>query len=172
MYTELYKELADTIQNKIPEVLWIDLWHNQVGFLEEEFPFRTPAIFLSFRTIGTQDLGQLGQQVSLQIDFYLFYETFNDTYHGGVNQDSALEFLELKDKIHTHFHGSDGAYYSSMRRVGFAPEETGGAGNLYRISFSAIVQDDGAMSEDVEAYISAELMKDEDNSFFIPGYTP
>lgn len=167
MYNELYKELANTIQEQIPEILWIDLWHNQVNFLEEEFPFRTPAIFLSFRTIGTQDLGQLAQQVNLQVDFYLFYETFNDTYHGGFNQDSALEFLTLKDKIHQYFHGSDGQFYTNMRRLGFAPEDTGGVGNLYRISFSAIVQDDGAMNEESEDYISAQLLKDDDNNYVI-----
>ena len=170
MYNELYKELANAIQREIPEILWIDLWHNQVNFLEEEFPFRTPAVFLSFRTIGTQDLGGLGQEVSLQVDFYLFYETFTDTYHGAYNQDSALEFLTLKDKIHQYFHGSEGNYYSAMRRLGFAPEDTGGAGNLYRISFSCIIQDDNAMPEEVEEHITAELMKEEeeDNGFVVP----
>ena len=58
-WTNLYRELARIIQEKMPQIYWIDLWHNQVNFLQDEHPFQTPAIFLSFRTIATQDLGQL-----------------------------------------------------------------------------------------------------------------
>ena len=47
-WTNLYRELARIIQEKIPQIYWIDLWHNQVNFLQDEHPFQTPAIFLSF----------------------------------------------------------------------------------------------------------------------------
>lgn len=96
-WTNLYKELTEILQDKMPEILWIDLWHNQVNFLQDEHSFRTPAVFLSFRTLGTQDLGMLQQEINLQVDFYLFYETFADTYNGAFNQESALKFLRSMD---------------------------------------------------------------------------
>lgn len=65
----LYIELAEKITNAIAAIKWVDLWHNQVGFLEDEHPFPTPALFLSFRSNNIRDLSQKVQQVILQIDF-------------------------------------------------------------------------------------------------------
>lgn len=166
-WTNLYKELTEILQDKMPEILWIDLWHNQVNFLQDEHPFRTPAVFLSFRTLGTQDLGMLQQEINLQVDFYLFYETFADTYNGAFNQESALEFLHSMDELHTTFHGLSGKNFSAMRRIGFAPEDTGGAGNLYRISFSCIIQDTGAMKEMEERVVTAQLVNDMGDNEFV-----
>lgn len=167
-WTNLYRELARIIQEKIPQIHWIDLWHNQVNFLQDEHPFQTPAIFLSFRTMMTQDLGQLQQEVNLQVDFYLFYETFADTYNGAYNQESALEFLDLMDKIQATFHGANGENFSAMRRVSFAPEDTGGAGNLYRISFSCLMQDISAMKPEEEININAEFTNEKEIIYNIP----
>ena len=72
-WTDLYLELANKIKETMPEVLWVDLWHNQVNFLSSEHPFRTPAIFLRFRSLGTKDQGQKQQEVNLQVDFYLYF---------------------------------------------------------------------------------------------------
>jgi len=170
-WPNLYRELSLAINQKMPEVLWIDLWHNQVNFLQEEHPFRTPAVFLGFRTLGTNDLGTRQQEVNLQVDFYLFYETFADTYSGAFNQDSALGFLDLMEKIHGTFHGTSGENYAAMRRVSFNPEDTGGAGNLYRITFTCILQDVSAVKymEEVDAP-NYELIKNiEEDTFIIPG---
>lgn len=165
-FQNLYQELAETITVKIPKVEWIDLWHNQVSFLEEEHPFPTPAVFLNFRSVGTQDLGEKQQEVNLQVDFYLFYETFSDTFKGSFNQDSALEFLGLMDEIHACFHGTSGENFSAMRRVGFSSVDTGSAGNLYVVNFNCKMQDTGAMTAYEDGMV--ESIEVEDNGFIIP----
>ena len=109
----------------------------------------------------------LQQEINLQVDFYLFYETFADTYNGAFNQESALEFLHSMDELHTTFHGLSGKNFSAMRRIGFAPEDTGGAGNLYRISFSCIMQDTGAMKEMEERVVTAQLVNDMGDNEFV-----
>ena len=91
---QLYVELAEKITNQISAIEWVDLWHNQVGFLENEHPFPTPAVFISIRSNSMDDLSQKVQQVNLQIDFYLYYETFADTFKGSFNQSGALGFLD------------------------------------------------------------------------------
>lgn len=30
-WQDLYKELAEKITDKMPEISWVDLWHNQVS---------------------------------------------------------------------------------------------------------------------------------------------
>lgn len=146
-YTDLYNEIAQRIAAKIPEIAWVDLWHEQVSYLTEELPFPTPAVFIGFSTNTCDDLSSLIQQCDIQVDFYLFFETFSDTYQGAYNQTSAINFLRLLTKLHTTFHGQSGDHYHSMRRIDMRREDSGGAGNLYRISFNCNVEDASAQKE-------------------------
>ncbi|MDU1892744.1 MAG: hypothetical protein E6767_18850 [Dysgonomonas sp.] len=140
-WTELYKEIAEKINGKLPEIEWVDLWHEQISFLTSELPFDTPAAFIGFSSVNIDDRGILVQDCNTQIDIYLFYETFSDTYWGSYNQDRALDFLNTLTRLHALFHGRSGENYSNMRRVDMRREESGGSGNLYRISFQCLVTD-------------------------------
>lgn len=140
-WNELYKEIAEKITTMLPEIRWCDLWHEQINYLTEELPFPTPAVFLSFNTLSTEDKGLLVQDCNVQIDMYLYYETFTDTYSGSYNQNAALEFLTELTKLHALFHGKSGENYSAMRRTDMRREDSGDAGNLYRISFECVVTD-------------------------------
>ena len=140
----VYLELCEKVAENMPEIQWQDLWHNQINFLEEEHPFTAPAVFYSLKVLDTEDLREGNQDVRLQIDIYLYYETLNDTYHGAYNQGDALEFLRAITKLHVLFHETKGAHYTDMRRVGFRPVDTGSAGNLYVQSFIAQMRDTSA----------------------------
>lgn len=140
-WKEMYTEIAEKIQHFLPKIEFIDLWHEQVSYLTEELPFPTPAVFIDFNTIDTEDMGELVQQLEVQIDMRLFYETFSDTYKGAVMQQEALSFLDSLTELHALFHGKSGTSYSEMRRVYTGREESGGAGNLYRISFQCKAAD-------------------------------
>ncbi len=140
-WSEIYKEIAGKITATLPGIRWVDLWHEQVSYLTEELPFPTPAVFIAFGTRGTEDNSKWVQNCNVQMDLYLFYETFSDSYLGSSNQDSALDFLDRLTELHALFHGKHGEHYSEMRRVDMNREESGGAGNLYRISFECLVTD-------------------------------
>lgn len=146
-WDKLYQELAKKVSDTIDSINWFDLWHNQVGFLVEEHPFPTPALFMAFRILNVEDLSEKVQRVQLQIDMYYFYETFLDTYQGAYNEDDALDYLDNLTAIHKLFHGSSGENYSEMRRTGLAAVDTGSSGNLYRQTFTCAVVDASALNE-------------------------
>ena len=166
-WTDFYKELANKIANELPEVKWIDLWHNQVNFLDTEHAFPTPAVFLAFRSSNIEDLGIKVQKVTLQVDVYLFYETFADTYKGSWNQDEALGFLEIFDGLFAALHGSSGENFSSMRRINFTPVDTGNSGNLYLQTFACELIDYSAQKAFEEGGFS-DLEVERHNSFDLP----
>lgn len=179
-WTDLYLELAEVINEKVPAIRWIDLWHNQVNFLSEEHPFPSPAFFMSFRILTAEDLGEKKQKVTFQVDTYIFYETFADTYRGSVNQGTAVEFLKLISATFAELHGTSGENYSEMRRIGFDAVDTGGAGNLYRQSYIATLIDYSAAKKYVDTEVQGlEIEKgeavappnndDDDDMFIIPG---
>ena len=151
-WSDLYKEIAEKIAAKLENIRWIDLWHEQVNYLTEELPFPTPAVFIGFNTLRADDMGKLAQNCNVQVDMYLFYETFSDTCEGAYNQVGALAFLEELTRLHALFHGKSGVNYSAMRRIDMIREDSGGAGNLYRISFECLVTDHSA----AELFIEVE----------------
>ena len=153
-WTDLYLELANKIKDNLQQIEWVDLWHEQIGYLTEELPFPTPAVFISFIMLNADDKGMKGQLCDTQIDFYLFYETFSDTYLGSVNHDSATGFLNQLTELHKLFHATSGTNYFQMRRVGMNREDSGGAGNLYRISFQCLVDDMSAMPDTNEELVN------------------
>lgn len=146
-WIDLYTEIATRINTEITEIAWVDLWHEQISYLTDEIPFSTPSVFLAFITKECQDRSLLIQDCDIQVDMYLFFETFSDTYQGAYNQRSAIDFLKLLSVLHSKFHGYSGTNFSNMRRVDMVREDTGGAGNLYRISFACMVEDTIAQKE-------------------------
>lgn len=170
-WVDLYLELAEIIAEKMPDIRWIDLWHNQVNFLSEEHPFPSPALFLGFRILSTEDQGQKTQKVRFQVDTYLFFETFADSYRGSVNQGTAVEFLKMIADTHAVLHGTSGLNYSEMRRIGFMPVDTGGAGNLYQQTFEATLMDSSAQKEYINGTVEdIEVERGErpvDNGFIL-----
>ena len=146
-WKELYKELCEKVSTALPDIKWQDLWQNQVGFLEEEHPFPAPAIFYGFTILSTEDGGSKSQDVDLQVDVYHYFETFDDTYDGSYNQDSALAFLDSISDVFRLLHATSGTYYSEMRRIGFRMVDTGDAGNLYVQQFVCKMRDLSALPE-------------------------
>lgn len=161
LWTDIYKELAEVIIRKneylasipdeyaelrerlmaVPDVQHIDLWHEQVNYLTEEHSFPCPAVFFEFNTLGVDDNGKLVQLLNTQVDLHVFWETFDDTYVGAVMQEEALQFMDLLTLLNMLFHGRSGTHFNTLRKTGISREETGGAGNLYRITFECQVHD-------------------------------
>ena len=107
---ELASELAD-----VPDVRYIDLWHEQIDNLEGEHLFPTPAVFIGFNTLDISDIGILAQDIDLQIDLYVFWETFSDTYNEAVMQEDALNYLNLLTVLGMMLHGKSGTHFGTLK---------------------------------------------------------
>ncbi|GGA84573.1 hypothetical protein GCM10008015_26700 [Flavobacterium palustre] len=167
-FKELYTELAGLLSDKIPAIEWVDLWNSQIYNLEGEHPFPAPAVFLAFRSNRMDDAGVKLQKVELQVDVFLFYETFLDTFNGAYNQEEALAFLDIMDEINKLLHGSSGTAYSNMRRISFSPVDTGGAGNLYNITYRCELMDYSAVKEwEEDSFADMQIEPQGNNGFIV-----
>lgn len=163
MLKELYQELAATLSS-IEDVKWVDLWHEQIGFLAEEHPFPTPALFIGFSSLEIHKYGKGYQRILMQVDVYVFHESFLDTFQGAYNQNDALYYMLLMDKVNVKLHGKDGETHKNMERIGFDRMESGGAGTLYKISFTCWVLDTLTVPEVVEEeYTDVRVSKLDNN---------
>ena len=149
MIKDLYLELSGKL-SEIEQVKWIDLWTNQVNFLDTELPFPAPAIFLAFRSESMSELSNLQQDVDMSVAVYVYYETFADSFHESFNQSTALEFSDMLIEVHTKIHGSTGTSYSNMNRISLQPIDVIGAGILYQMIFTCNTIDKTASPECAE----------------------
>jgi hypothetical protein len=144
-FDELYNDLCQHMATQLPHINHQDLYHEQVNFLDTEHPWEAPALFYDFRGVPTGDLGELAQELDLQVDVYLFYETFLDTAYQSHNSQQAIDYLKDLTTINAALHGYSSAAVDNMRRVAFGRVNTGGAGNLYRVTFTAHTRDHSAV---------------------------
>ena len=144
-FKELYLEHSAMINAKLPSIKHIDLWSDQISFLNDTLPFAAPAIFLSYRILRTEDAGSKSQNIQIGVDVFYYYETFAETRIKSKNKDRALVFLDALTEIHKIFHGTSGNNYSNMRRLSMSPVETGTAKLLYLTKFECSTVDDSAL---------------------------
>lgn len=139
----LYIELT-TLLDTITEVKHIDLYQNQDEDDGQDLPFSTPSVFLEFRSNDMSDIAQNAQSINMQIDVIVMVETFADSFQGSTNQSSALEFLDIMEKVHAKLHGSDGTNYGGMERIGYNPNALTTSRLSYRMIYQCHTIDESA----------------------------
>ena len=141
VFTEVYKEVSTLLVNNITDLAWADLWHNQINFLEDEYAFPFPCVFLDFRSLNIEDRAKGDQLVHFEMTIRLAYETLADTYEGSFNQASALAYADLMEQIHLQLHTKSGTSFHDLRRSAFYSIETGSNVLLYAIAFEGYTVD-------------------------------
>ena len=95
--TERLKELKDGSGK--PVIRHIDLWNEQVEFIEQEEPFDTPAVFIEFRPVQWRTLGGTTQQADVPFRLHIVTTWKGSARHGSHFQQDSLERFDLLDKI-------------------------------------------------------------------------
>lgn len=140
-WKDAYIELCTILKAASDEIQWIDLWHDQITYLEEEYAFQFPAVFIGFRFPDIRDLRDGIQDINGFIEFTVAYHTLADTYDGSENQSSALKFTELLTNLHKNLQTKAGENFSALKRRSIIPIETGSNVIVYRLSYETIIRD-------------------------------
>lgn len=98
--TEALKELKD--DGGQPLIRHIDLWNEQVEFIEQEDPFDTPAVFIEFRPVQWRTLGGTTQQADVPFRLHVVTKWKGSARDGSMFQEESLERFDLLDKIDAH----------------------------------------------------------------------
>ena len=100
--------LKDQEDNSV--IKHIDLWNNNVMFIELETPFLTPACFIEFVPIAPEslDTGQIFQVIP-QIRLHVVTEWFGGTAANVPTREKALEYLDVSDNLWPHLLSDENA---------------------------------------------------------------
>lgn len=145
-WSKAYQQIAEIILTEIEEVKHVDLYYGQERIVDSDgnwIPFRAPACFLQFDLVA-QDLGELRQELTVDIKVYLAFETVQDTNQGSLGQARALQFSALMRKLHQVLHNKSGDDFGPLSRVAMAREEGPPYWYFYSQTFRTILLDYGA----------------------------
>lgn len=127
MRTFIYKSLTERLKtwkgdDGKPVIRTVDLWNEQVEFIEQEEPFDTPAVFVEFRPVRWTTLGGLAQQADVDIRLHIVTRWKGSAKDGSVFQMDALRRFDLLDRIDNalfNLQGADGGTsFCMFRRTG------------------------------------------------------
>lgn len=164
-WVEAYKELCAIINNEadpakgVEEVGHIDLWHEQIDFLPEEYPWPSGSLFINFNAVGIETTGKKVQDMNFEISFILVLDTLSDTYNKSDTQEIALAFGLIMRKIHKLLQAKYGANFGPLNRVRFrripAPQYL----IAYEQTYTSLIRDMSAMDEPAQANLTGSTVK-------------
>ena len=105
MRKELYKMLCDRLQT-IEAIKHIDLWNNNVEFLDQEQPWERPAVFVEFRSIKWEWIVVgLEYRAEPEVALHVVTDWGGPTTPGSPTQEESLQLFDLLDEIHATLAG-------------------------------------------------------------------
>lgn len=119
-----YKELLTRLKTEVPALRWIDLDRGQLEDPEGNYTFDSPAVFISFGTIGWGSIGERvehGQaELSFRIAFKSYHDTNNHTPESVVGL--AMTDLAIRKNVCAALHGFEGTNFNALQHTGTVQE--------------------------------------------------
>ena len=143
---QTYQQLCAYIQANVkradvPVFQWIDLWNEQTEYANDEYTYRTPALFIDFNVLEANSIGEWQDISTVDITFYVVVDTLANTYHGSSKQNTALDFLEIMSLLHEQLQGYAQAPFSSLTRTRVARFPTASLRSVYSTTYRTMIGD-------------------------------
>lgn len=120
MRKELYKDLITELQKVNDGVIrHIDLWNNNVDFIEQEDGWERPAVFVEFMPLRWKCIarGRDYRDESAQIKLHIVVDWQGSAAADSPLQEESLEVFDLCDAIHKQLMGLSGEKYKRLDLV-------------------------------------------------------
>ena len=107
MRQEIYEKIVAAIEEKVPEIKHIDLWNQNVTFIEQEEAWERPAAFIEFLSIGWEPLtGRPAYKGRGRVQVHVVTD-----WDGDAVQSNAFK---LSDKVAKALSGQKGDYFQGF----------------------------------------------------------
>ncbi len=138
---ELFLALAAQLQDKIPELVWIDLYSRQFENLSESYASLLPAVLIEV-AVDWSGVSKGVQNGSTLVVLHVGQDCYEDTYSQSPQQAEALARLfDLPQRIYVALQGLTGATFSGLERTRSEPDTDYTNLNVQRITFRTIISD-------------------------------
>lgn len=120
MRDQLFTDICDRLESKVPELRWIDMDWNQLNLPDQSYPLQFDACLISFPEIPWTSLTRGEQDGLVTILVKVAVDMYNDTHiaNGVTAPDRALAVtkMQLVNKVHAALNQFEGTYFSKLVR--------------------------------------------------------
>jgi hypothetical protein len=138
MRKQIFQAICARLSERVPEIMFIDLWNNNVAVLSGGAVWPMPAVFVEFETIEWRQQNNGARRGNVAVRLHLVTRAVNTHGHNDVRASEALAFFDLIDRINTAMQGLRGDNFSG-----------------FQLTTSATNHDHAELLESVERYVTS-----------------
>ncbi len=155
---DIYRLIAERLQNEVEDIKWIDLDNGQIDFFEYRSSVDFPAVLINIKYSNCENVGTDGtQECDVEIELRCVFNLFDETNIHAPEEvrERALEIFDIMNKIHgclQNWH-NDGTCGVITRRAVSRENRTDGS-KVYNMTYRTTYFDSLAVrseQEDVDA---------------------
>jgi hypothetical protein len=94
----------------------VDLWNENIQFIEQEQLFALPAVFVEFEPIMYLPFPHGAQEATATVRLHIVAEGYNPTSAQSQYLNEALQYLDLLDSVNARIHGFSGDGFNTFTR--------------------------------------------------------
>lgn len=116
MKSELIKDIILRIKTELPEIVFIDLYHEQDRYSQKNYPFPLPAILFELQNIDWQNTTFRVQTGICTIRVHILTDKVLDTFDTAEKHQQAIDEIMLTEKVWAALEGLESPWYSKLNR--------------------------------------------------------
>jgi hypothetical protein len=105
---------ALTLDDKKSVIKHLDIWNNNLQYIEQEPPFPTPALFLQFQPITWEIRSKGLRAADVAVTLHVVTSNIAPSNHKSQYETKAFEFLDLLDAINANLYGLKGDFFRNL----------------------------------------------------------
>ncbi|WP_312296862.1 hypothetical protein [Chryseobacterium sp.] len=112
----VFKEISDHLESRVEQLVYIDKDRGQVE-KENVIMVPKPAVLIAFMRFEWSDIGGGVKQGKGLVRVRVICENYAESYSGSIDQELALSFFDLNEKVDAALEGFSGTKFSEMKKV-------------------------------------------------------
>ncbi|GEN71591.1 hypothetical protein [Chryseobacterium lathyri] len=112
----VFKEISGHLEAQVEELIYIDKDRGQVE-KENIVMVPKPAILIAFMRFEWSDIGNGIKEGKGIIRVRVICENYAESYTGSIDQEQALAFFDLNEKVDAALEGFSGTHFREMKKV-------------------------------------------------------
>lgn len=112
----VFKEISNHLEAQVTELIYIDKDRGQVE-KENVLLVPKPAVLIGFLRFEWVDVGNGIKEGTGIVRVRVICENYAESYTGSIDQDLALAFFDLNEKVDAALEGLSGIKFSELKKV-------------------------------------------------------
>lgn len=138
MRKQIFLAICKRLKEAVPDILYLDLWNNNVATLAGGTVWPTPAVFVEFETIEWRQQNNSARRGDVAVRLHILTRHIPTNGSEDVRMEASLAYLDLLDRINAAMQGLRGENFAG-----------------FMLTTSATNHDYAELVENVERYVTS-----------------